>query len=86
MTGSEDNNIWKPEEYATYHKMVFRTAFDFLNAHFPPQNDLDWWKKFSEDLGKASDQVKGGTLINGILIALSDYLEEEWKKRKDAEL
>ena len=86
MTSSDHNDIWKPAEYATYHKMVFRAMFDFLNAHFPPQDDPEWWKKLSEDLSATSDKAKGGPLVNGILLAISDYLEEEWKKRKDADL
>ena len=84
MTSSENNDIWKPGEYAAYHKMVFRAMFDFLNTHFPPQDDLEWWKKLSEDLSTASEQAKGGPLVNGMLLAISDYLEEEWKKRKEA--
>lgn len=86
MTSSENNEIWKPQEYAAYHRMVFRVAFDFLNAHFPPQYDPEWWKQVAIDTSAASDKVKGGTLINGILLAISDYLEEEWKKRKEADL
>lgn len=86
MTSSDHNEIWKPSEYATYHKMVFRAMFDFLNTHFPPQDDPEWWKKLSEDLNITSEKTKGGVLVNGILLAISDYLEEEWKKRKDADL
>lgn len=84
MTSSEHNDIWKPEEYAAYHKMVFRIVFDFLNAHFPPEVDTAWWEKFSEDIGKASDDAKGGSLVNGMLMAVADYMEEEWRKRKKA--
>ena len=84
MTSSQNNDIWEPAEYATYHKIVFRTMFNFLNSHFPPQDDPDWWLKFSEDIGKTSDETKGGVLVNGMLSAIADYLEEEWRKRKDA--
>ncbi len=86
MTSSEQNVIWKPEEYATYHKMVFRAMFDFLNSHFPPQDDPEWWKQIAVDSDETNEKVKGGPLVNGILLAISDYLEEEWKKRKDAYL
>lgn len=82
MTGSENNQIWKPEEYAAYHKMVFRIIFDFLNTHFPPQLDLEWWEKLSADLAAASDKAKGGKLVDGMLVTIADYLEEEWRKRK----
>jgi len=82
MTRSEDNEIWKPEEYLAYHKLVFRIMFNFLNAHFPPQEDPEWWEKFAEDTDHASDEAKGGSLVNGMLLAISDYLEEEYKKRR----
>lgn len=78
----EDNDIWKPEEYLAYHKLVFRITFDFLNTHFPPQDDQEWWKQLSIDMSNASDKAKGGKLTNGILLAIGDYLEEEYKKRR----
>lgn len=84
MTSSDKNDIWKPEEYLAYHKMVFRIIFDFLNAHFPPQEDPEWWKQFAIDTSKASEQAKGGKLADGMLIAIGDYLEEEYRKRKMA--
>lgn len=82
MTRSEDNEIWKPEEYLAYHKLVFREMFNFLNTHFPPQEDPEWWKQFSADTDQISEKVKGGPLVNGILLAIGDYLEEEYKKRR----
>ena len=72
----------KPEEYAAYHKMVFRIAFDFLNAHFPPPENAEAWKQFAADTSAASERAKGGTLVNGFLTVIGNYLEEEYKKRK----
>ena len=83
MTRSGDNDIWKPEEYAAYHKMVFRGIFNFLNAHFPPGDTLEWWEQFSKDTDAASDKLKGGKLVNGMLLAIADYLDEECKKRRE---
>ena len=77
-----EHDIWKPEEYAAYHKLVFRIAFDFLIAHFPPQEDPEWWKQFSLDTETASNKAKGGKLIDGMLVAIGDYLEDEYKKRR----
>ena len=79
---SNDNDIWKPEEYLAYHKLVFRVMFDFLNSHFPPHDDPEWWKQLAVDSEQASDQVKGGKLANGFLLAIGDYLEDEYKKRR----
>ena len=82
MTSRKDE-IWKPEEYATYHKMVFRAMFDFLNEHFPPGGEPEWWLQFTKDLETVSEQAKGGPLVNGMLTAIGDYLEEEYKKRRN---
>ena len=77
------NDVLSPKEYLTYHKIVFRIAFDFLNEHFPPQNDPEWWKQFAIDTSEASEKANGGKLANGILVAIGDYLEEEMKKRRE---
>lgn len=82
MTRSDDNDIWEPEEYLAYHKLVFREMFNFLNIHFPPQEDPEWWKKIAEDTDEVSDRIKGGPLVNGMLLAIGDYFEEEYKKRR----
>ena len=71
------------EEYLAYHKHVFRVAFDFLNSHFPPGDDLDWWKQYAEEIAQASCKATGGTLANGMLAAISEYLEEIYKQRRD---
>ena len=78
-----NNEIWKPEEYLAYHKLVFRIMFDFLNSNFPPHDDHEWWKNLSIATEEASRQAKGGKLTDGILLAICDYLEEEYKKRKE---
>ena len=77
------DDIWKPEEYHEYHKLVFRTMFNFLIEHFPPPDDPEWWKKFSQDMSAASDKVKSGPLADGMLLAIGDYMEEELMKRRD---
>lgn len=76
------DDVWKPEEYLTYHKLVFRETFDFLNAHFPPQNDPQWWLQFAKDTSATSEKLKGGRLLDGILLAIGNYLDEEYKKRR----
>ena len=79
----EDNEIWKPAEYATYHKMVFRAMFNFLHEHFPPGTDPEWWLQYTKDLEATSEQVNGGPLVDGMLTAISDYIEDEYKKRRE---
>lgn len=72
-----------PAEYAKQHQKAFRTAFDFLNAHFPPENDLVWWEKLAKDCSDASVEAGENKLVIGLLIAVTDYLEEVRKERKD---
>ena len=72
-----------PAEYAKQHQKAFRTAFDFLNAHFPPENDLVWWEKLADDCSDASVEAGDNKLVIGLLIAVTEYLEEVRKERKD---
>ena len=70
-----------PGEYAKVHKEAFRSAFDFLNTHFPPGDDDDWWNKAAKDCSAASIQAGENMLVIELLIAVMDYLEHERKKR-----
>lgn len=68
-----------PEEYFATHKAAFRVSFDFLNAHFPPGSDDEWWRKASDDLLAAANGQ--GQLACLLLTAVYDYLNDEWKRR-----
>lgn len=74
--------ILTPEEYAKRHKESFRCAFDFLNSHFPPPTDPDWWLKAAEDVSKASISCGENRLVIGLLMGVYDYLDEEYKLRR----
>lgn len=75
-----------PEEYYSRHQQAFRCAFDFLNKHFPPGMDPEWWVQLSEDIKNADDAQHGNQLATFLLIGVLDYLNEEYKRRKkDAE-
>ena len=74
------------EEYARSHKEAFRTAFDFLNTHFPPGEDPDWWDGTAKDGQLACAKCGENKLTTGLLIGVFEYLEDEWtKRRKDRE-
>ena len=75
-------NMPGTEEYANRHAKSFRTAFDFLTAHFPPADDPEWWKAVSLDASMASAKQGENKLVIGLLIGVMDYLEDEWKKRR----
>lgn len=72
-----------PEEYAKQHQKAFRTAFDFLTSHFPPVPGMEYWEQAAKDVTEASVLAGEGKLVNLLLTAVYDYLEDEWKKRRD---
>lgn len=72
-----------PAEYAKQHQKAFRSAFDFLTAHFPPGMDSEWWDQAWADLVAASKSNGENKLVIGILVAVYDYLESEYKKRRN---
>ena len=68
-----------PEEYYATHQHAFRTAFDFLNSHFPPGTEPGWWEQASNDILKVSEGK--GQLAQYLLIGVYDYLNEEYRRR-----
>ena len=73
-----------PEEYAKMHQKAFRAAFDYLNAHFPPGDGEEWWLKLANDASEASILNGENRLVNGLIAGVMDYIEDEWKKRRNA--
>ena len=69
------------EEYAKLHKEAFRCAFDFLNVHFPPGIDADWWEQTAKDGQANSVVMSGNPLAVKLLVGVYEYLETEWKER-----
>jgi len=75
----------KPEEYYAVHQKAFRTAFDFLTKHFPPEQDTTWWERTAQDAGDAYIAVGQESLAYQLLRGVYEYLDTEWKRRfKDA--
>ena len=72
-----------PQEYAARHKESFRTAFNFLNSHFPPVFSYEWFERASEDLSRASAECKENPLAIHLLLAVYYYLNVESKLRKE---
>lgn len=70
-----------PEEYAEIHKKAFRCAFDFLNEHFPPQQDDEWWIKTAKDCSAASLAFGETPIVIWLLDGIMNYLNEEYKRR-----
>lgn len=74
-----------PEEYARTHQKAFRCAFDFLNEHFPPEKDPDWWINTAKDCSAASVAFGETPIVIALLNAIMDYLNEEYKRRYGSE-
>lgn len=70
-----------PEEYAEMHKKAFRVAFDFLNSHFPPEFEPEWWEKTANDAADASVLLGENDLAIELMCALMFYMEREYRKR-----
>lgn len=60
-------------------KAAFRVAFDFLEAHEPPQNTEAYWNKTCKDVGVVVDLNAGNELCMKLLAAVMDYLDERVK-------
>jgi len=70
-----------PEEYAKLHQKAFRCAFDFLNEHFPPQQEEEWWLKTAKECSAASVAFGENELVLEMLTAIMNYLGKEHKRR-----
>lgn len=75
--------ILTPAEYVQQHRDSFRIAFDFLNSHFPPDDSLSWWEQTAKDASESSIKAAENKLVIGLLIGIMDYLEDEWRQRRD---
>ena len=88
MTGSVETTangtpvILSASEYVTRHKQAFRTAFDYLNAHFPPEENEDWWMHAADQAALAIRNSDGNKLVENLVFAVFDYVEDECKKRR----
>lgn len=70
-----------PEEYAKIHQKAFRCAFDFLNAHFPPGTDQEWWDRAAKDCSAVSVIAGESEIVLELLNGVMNYLGTEYKRR-----
>ena len=75
--------IKSPEEYARMHQKAFRCAFDFLNSHFPPGEDDEWWHAAAHDAAMASASQGENELVIGLIAGVYEYLNSEYKLRRN---
>ncbi len=81
-SNEKSGKILTPEAYAKRHTGAFRCAFDFLNQHFPPEPTVEWWDPIGEEISKARESQEDNMLAVSLLIAVSEYIEDEWKIRR----
>lgn len=72
-----------PEEYAKSHQKAFRTAFDFLNTHFPPGETDEWWMQTAKDVGMAAEESGNNDLTMELLNGVMNYFGHEYNRRKE---
>ena len=84
MTRSEENRkiLPHPQDYAQRHSRAFREAFNFLNAHFPPQDTDLWWKQTAADAAEAGLKNVDNPLFTELIAALLDYMADESELRR----
>lgn len=70
------------QDYYQQHQRSFRCAFDFLNRHFPPGEEIEWWEQVTREASKASAEQKDNKLTMELLGGVMNYLEYEWKRRR----
>ncbi len=68
------------QEIVKQHKDAFRAAFDFLNLHYPPGLDPDWWVKAAKDASAVCAEHKGNRLAVCLIGGVYDYLDMEAKE------
>lgn len=73
--------ILSPEEYAKMHQKAFRCAFDFLNSHFPPGMEPEWWDQAAKDVSAASAAAGENKLVIELLAGVYEYLNSEYNLR-----
>lgn len=73
-----------PEEYAKMHQKAFRTAFNYLNTHFPPGMDDEWWDRSAKELSEAGIEAGENVLVVELLNAVFTYIGNEYHKRRDS--
>lgn len=75
------NNIPTPRQYAERHAKAFRTAFDFLNRHFPPEMSDEYWQAALKDMKSVWERADGDPLATSLLVDIWEYLDEEARIR-----
>lgn len=86
MTRSEEKSRdgpQSPADYVKLHQGAFRCAFDFLTSHFPPGSDPEWWDQTATEASAASESQLDNPLVMKLLNAVMDYLEIEYKERRE---
>jgi len=81
MASEINSGRMSPEEYARMHQKAFRCAFDFLNQHFPPGHDPEWWDQAAKDVSAASISAGENTLVIELLDGVYTYLGKEYQER-----
>ena len=72
-----------PEQYAVSHQKAFRTAFNFLVAHFPPENTEEFWMKVAQDSGDISAKCGEDDLTVQLISGVINYLNHECTTRSE---
>lgn len=63
------------------YKKAFRIAFDFLERWKPCPDTLEEWEAAARELGTIGAQNGNDPLLCGLIIAVYDEFDRQWKER-----
>ena len=64
------------------NKKAFRIAFDFAERWKPCPDSLEEWEAAAREIGVICGQNGNDPFLQGLIIAVYDNFDREWKKRK----
>lgn len=64
---------------ARNYRVFYRVACDFHERHNPPTNGADYWNNVTDDMIRIAEAHGGDPFIIGLLSAVTDELEREYK-------
>ena len=64
------------------NKKAFRAAFDFAERWKPCPNSPEEWEAAAREIGVICEQNGNDPYLQGLIIAVYDEFERQWKLRK----
>lgn len=73
---SEQAVLAGQEQARAMHRKSARVFFDTLEALYPPENTEQYWERATDTMVKAYAGADKPLLLNHLLVAMMEYLED----------